>query len=200
MEEIIRYAAQIIGISIIIILVVGFIAKIFIEKFIKRIFDASLERQKSELIKELDFTRHSLKMSEVFFSAQLEALKELRKLIVSLEYQKTNPFVDWEEFVEYLAQSSGRIIIELDRIKCSYETVFPAQVVELLKKAEVMLIDSQAEMRPGQLPNEIDVTPRGRDLVSSAYDSIRTSVAELQKAVTKHVSPAITKLSQRVEQ
>ncbi|TDR45966.1 hypothetical protein DFR29_104403 [Tahibacter aquaticus] len=157
-----------------------------IESAIKHNFDRHLETYKSELTREIERLKLSLKNSEVFFSRQFAALTELRKMSRSMLPRKRNPDMDFYEACWEVATEFSRHADSLDEFLYKYEPVLPTEILKQIESAAALANDGSFEFHLTD-SNEPMVTDNGIKIAEQLYDLVRDASLELQKTVDSQV-------------
>lgn len=157
-----------------------------IESAIKLNFDKHLETFKSELTKDIERLRLSLKNSETFFSGQLSALTELRKMSRSMLPRKSRPDMDFYEACWDVATTFSKHADNLDEFLYKHEPVLPTEILKLVEKAAVLANEGSFEFYLSDT-NEPIVTERGVEMAEELYELVREAALSLQKAVDSQV-------------
>jgi hypothetical protein len=157
-----------------------------IEEAVKLNFSRHLEDYKSQLTRELEKLKSSLKNSESFFSHQLIALTELRRLFRHLVPRKTTPDMDWHEACDEIAHGFSSHADSIDEFLCKHEAVLTNDVIKLLEGAASTATDGIFEFTwdTTEGPNASD---KAIKMAQELYDALRDAVAALQIAVDAQV-------------
>lgn len=157
-----------------------------IESAIKHNFDKHLEAYKSELTKGIERLKFSLKNSETFFSRQLSALTELRKMSRSMLPRKRRPDMDFYEACWEVATEFSKHADSLDEFLYQHEPVLPTEILKQVEKAAVLANEGSFEFYLND-SNEPVVTEKGIEMAEQLYDLVRDASLALQKAVDSQV-------------
>ena len=155
-----------------------------IEEAIKLNFAHHLEDYKSQISRELEKLKTSLKNAETLFSRQLEALTKLRRIFRRLVPKKRTPDMDWYEACEEMAYSLSQHADDLDEFLCCYEAVLPNDVLKNLDKAVSLATDGTFQFDQN-LQEGIPPEPSGGVIKTAEkfYEMVRDAFYELQAAV-----------------
>ena len=157
-----------------------------IESAIKLNFDKHLENFKSELTKEIERLRSSLKNSETIFSAQLSALTELRKMSRSMLPRKSRPDMDFYEACWDVATAFSKHADNLDEFLYKHEPVLPTEILKLVEKAAVLANEGSFEFYLSE-NNEPIVTEKGVEMAEELYELVRKAALSFQNTVDSQV-------------
>lgn len=157
-----------------------------IESAIELNFDKHLETFKSELTKEVERLRLSLKNSEIFFSRQLSALTELRKMSRKMLPRKSHPEMDFHDACWDVATEFSKHADNLDEFLYNHEPVLPPEILKLVEKAAVLSNEGSFEYTVSNTSEPI-VSRRGIKMAEELYELVREATLSLQKAVDSQV-------------
>ena len=157
-----------------------------IESAIKLNFDKHLEAYKSELTREIERLKLSLKNSETFFSRQLSALTELRKMSRSMLPRKRTPDMDFFEACWEVATAFSKHADDLDEFLYKHSPVLPTEILKQVEKAAILANEGSFEFYLDD-SNEPHVTEKGVEMAEQLYELVRDASLALQKTVDSQV-------------
>lgn len=158
-----------------------------IEETVKSNFAKHLEDYKSQLNREVEALKISLKNSETFFSRQLEALTKLRRILRHLPPKKQTKYMEWDEACEEIAKSFCKHADGLDEFLCNHEAVLPNDVLQKLEAAISIATEGSFELDFNQR-NVPTPSRKGIDSADQFYNMVKDAVCTLQNVVNSQVN------------
>lgn len=163
-----------------------------IEEAIKLNFARCLEDYKSQLSREVERLKVSLKNSETFFSRQLEALTKLRRIFRRIVPKKRSPDMDWHEACEEMAHSFSQHADDLDEFLCAYEAVLPNAVLKKIESAISLATDGTFQFDWNSKEGDPEASQEAIETANQLYEIIKEAVSALQGAVDAQVDGRCT--------
>lgn len=163
-----------------------------IEEAIKLNFARHLEDYKSQLSREVERLKVSLKNSETFFSRQLEALTKLRRIFRRLVPKKRTPDMDWHEACEEMAHSFSLHADDLDEFLCAYGAVLPNEVLKKIESAISLATDGTFQFEWNSKACEPEASREAIETAEHLYEAVKEAVSALQEAVDAQVDGRYT--------
>jgi hypothetical protein len=164
-----------------------------IEEAVKLNFAQHLEQYKSELVKEVEKLRSSLKNSETLFSKQLEAVSKLRTILRHVLPKKRVPDMDWHDACVEIAESFSIHADALDDFVCMYGAVLPSRVLKLVESAATLATDGTFMFDwDSKSMDQPEPTREAIETAEKLYEALRSALDELQALVHSQVDARIT--------
>lgn len=158
-----------------------------IEEAVKLNFSRHLEDYKTQLTKEVEKLKSSLKNSEAFFARQLEALTKLRTIFRRLVPKKRTPDMEWYEACEEIAESFSKHADDLDEFLCLYGAVLPNEVLKKLEKAISIATDGTFQFDWNSVVGVPEASTEAVKSAEELYEIVKGAVADLQQTVDSQV-------------
>jgi hypothetical protein len=150
-----------------------------IEEVIKLNFSRHLEVYKSQLTRELEQLKLSLRNTETLFHHQLKALTKLRRIYRHLKPKQSAPNMDWNEICGEIAQSFSTHADELDEFLCNYGAVLPNEVLINLESAIVLASDGKFQLGWDSRERVVFASEEAIKSADLLYKSVKAAVLTL---------------------
>lgn len=156
-----------------------------IEKAIKHNFAKHLKTYKSELSKELESVKYSLKKPEIFFEHKLEALKTLRQINRSLTPRYNYPVDDWDDVVTDIVFSLSEHTETLKNYMCEFETFIPENIRNQIDETIIVAEEGSFEVDPkGGIP---EATSRERECAELLVSNLQEATDDFQNEINNEI-------------
>lgn len=154
----------------------SFMVATFVKAGIKKAVEHNFDRK-------LEDIKSALKKSEVYFTVQLEALSNLRRIHRRILPKQRHPGADWTEACEDIAKEFSKHHHALDEFLCRYGAVLPQAVESNINDALMYTSDGQFEWTHND--GRLAPTNQAIKLAGQLYHSVEEAVEQFQVVVNE---------------